>query len=59
MVNDWSLAPDAATKAEKKASFEATYQRFDAKLNELPAGCKGKLDAKLLKNYEFVKKLVK
>ena len=59
MVNDWSLAPDAATKAEKKASFEAAYQRFDDKLNNLPSGCKAKLDAKLLKNYEFVKKLVK
>ena len=59
MVNDWSLAPDAASKAEKKAAFESTYQRFDEKLNELPAGCKAKLDAKLLKNYEFVKKLVK
>lgn len=59
MVNDWSLAPDATSKAEKKAAFDATVQRFDAKLNDLPAGCKGKLDAKLLKNYEFVKKLVK
>lgn len=59
MVNDWSLAPDAATKAEKKASFESTYQAFDNKLNNLPSGCKAKLDAKLLKNYEFVKKLVK
>ena len=59
MVNDWSLASDAASKAEKKAAFDAAVQRFDAKLNDLPAGCKGKLDAKLLKNYEFVKKLVK
>ena len=59
MVNDWSLAPDAATKAEKKAAFMSTYQSFDDKLNNLPSGCKAKLDAKLLKNYEFVKKLVK
>lgn len=59
LVNDWSLASDAATKAEKKAAFDAAVQKFDAKLNNLPSGCKGKLDAKLLKNYEFVKKLVK
>lgn len=59
MVNDWSLAPDAATKAEKKAAFEATVQKFDAKLNGLPADCRNKLDAKLLKDYGFVKKLVK
>lgn len=59
LVNDWSLAPDAAAKAEKKAAFDAAVQRFDAKLNDLPSGCKAKLDAKLLKNYEFVKKLVK
>lgn len=59
LVNDWSLAADVATKAEKKAAFEATYQRFDAKLNDLPSGCKSKLDAKLLKNYDFVKKLIK
>jgi len=59
MVNDWSLAPDAATKAEKKAAFEAAVQKFDGKLNDLPSDCRNKLDAKLLKNYEFVKKLVK
>lgn len=59
MVNDWSLAGDAATKAEKKAAFEAEVKRFDNKLNSLPSGCKGKLDSKLLKDYEFVKKLVK
>ena len=59
LVNDWSLAPDAASKAEKKAAFDAAVKSFDDKLNNLPAGCKGKLDAKLLKNYEFVKKLVK
>lgn len=59
LVNDWSLASDAATKANKKATFESTYKSFDDKLNNLPAGCKAKLDAKLLKNYEFVKKLVK
>ncbi len=59
LVNDWSLAPDAASKAEKKAAFDAAVQRFDAKLEDLPANCKSKLDAKLLKNYNFVKKLVK
>lgn len=59
MVNDWSLAGDAATKAEKKAAFEAEVKRFDNKLNSLPSGCKDKLDKKLLKDYEFVKKLVK
>lgn len=59
LVNDYSIASDAATKAEKKAAFDATVQRFDAKLNELPADCKKNLDSKLLKNYEFVKKLIK
>lgn len=59
LVNDWSLASDAATKADKKAEFDAIVKSFDNKLNSLPSGCKGKLDAKLLKNYEFVKKLVK
>ena len=59
LVNDWSLASTPATKAEKKASFDATVKSFDAKLNSLPNNCKGKLDAKLLKNYEFVKKLIK
>ena len=59
LVNDWSLASDAGTKAEKKATFDAAVQKFDGKLNDLPSGCKAKLDAKLLKNYEFVKKLIK
>ena len=59
LVNDWSLASDAASKAEKKATFDSTIQNFDAKLNELPSDCKGKLDVRLLKNYEFVKKLIK
>lgn len=59
LVNDWSLASDAATKKEKKAAFEAAVKAFDAKLNSLPAGCKDKLNAKQLKNYEFVKKLIK
>lgn len=59
LVNDWSLASDAATKAEKKNAFESVVNAFDDKLNSLPNGCKSKLDAKLLKNYEFVKKLVK
>ena len=59
MVNDWSLASNAADKAKKKAAFEAAVKAFDDKLNSLPSGCKDKLDAKLLKNYEFVKKLVK
>lgn len=59
LVNDWSLAGNAAAKAEKKAAFDAAVKRFDDKLNSLPSGCKGKLDQKLLKNYEFVKKLVK
>lgn len=55
MVNDWSLAGDAASKAEKKAAFQKTVSAFDAKI----ASCKDKLDAKALKDYEFVKKLVK
>ena len=59
MVNDWSLAPDAASKAEKKAAFNAAVKAFDAKLNGLNADCKKNLDQKLLNNYEFVKKLVK
>lgn len=59
LVNDWSLAGDAAAKAEKKAAFEAEVKKFDAKLGDLPSGCKEKLDKKLLKNYEFVKKLIK
>lgn len=59
LVNDWSLASDASSKAEKKAAFDAAVKAFDAKLNGLPSGCKSKLDAKLLKNYEFVKKLIK
>lgn len=59
LVNDWSLAGSASAKAEKKAAFDAAVKKFDDKLNSLPSGCKGKLDQKLLKNYEFVKKLVK
>ena len=59
LVNDWSLASDASSKAEKKAAFDSTVKSFDAKLEGLPSGCKAKLDAKLLKNYEFVKKLIK
>lgn len=59
LVNEWSMASSASEKAEKKASFEATVKNFDAKLNGLPSGCKSKLDSKLLKNYEFVKKLIK
>ena len=59
LVNDWSLASDAASKAEKKAAFESAVKAFDAKLNDLPSGCKAKLDSKLIKNYEFVKKLIK
>jgi hypothetical protein len=59
MVNAWSMAGNAAEKAEKKAAFDAAVKKFDGKLNSLPSGCKNKLDQKLLKNYEFVKKLVK
>lgn len=59
LVNEWSLASDAAAKAEKKAAFDALVQRTDAKINGLSASCKKQLDSKLLKNYEFVKKLVK
>ena len=56
LVNEWSMASTPAEKAEKKASFDATVKSFDAKLNQ--ADCKN-LDPKLLKNYEFVKKLIK
>ena len=59
LVNEWSLASSPAAKAEKKASFDATVKSFDAKLNGLSADCKKKIDSKLLKNYEFVKKLIK
>ena len=56
LVNDWSMASTPAEKAEKKASFDATIKSFDAKLNQ--SDCKN-LDSKLLKNYEFVKALIK
>ena len=56
LVNDWSMASTPAEKAEKKASFDATVKSFDAKLKQ--ADCKN-LDSKLLKNYEFVKSLIK
>ena len=59
MVNAWSMASNAAEKAEKKAAFDAAVKRFDGRLNGLSPTCKAKLDQKLLKNYEFVKKLVK
>ena len=59
LINEWSLAGDAATKKEKKAAFDAVVKAFDAKLNSLPAGCKDKLNAKQLKKYEQAKKLIK
>lgn len=59
MVNEWSLASDAADKAKKKAAFQAAVKAFDDKLNSLPSGCKDKLDKKALSSYDFVKKLVK
>lgn len=59
MVNDWSLASDASSKAEKKSAFLAEVMKFDNKLKALPASCKDKIDKKLMKNYEFVKKLIK
>lgn len=59
LVNAWSMASSPSEKAEKKSSFDATVQDFDTKLEDLPSGCKSKLDSKLLKNYEFVKKLIK
>ena len=59
LVNAWSMAGSAAAKAEKKAAFDAAVQKFDARLNGLPAECRSKMDSKLMKNYEFVKKLVK
>ncbi len=59
LVNAWSMASTPSEKAEKKSAFDSTVKSFDAKLNDLPNNCKSKLDAKLLKNYEFVKKLIK
>lgn len=59
LYNDYADASDAATKAKYKAAFDATVQRFDAKLNELPSSCRDQLDTKLLNNYKFVKKLIK
>ena len=59
LVNEWEMASDVASKAEKKAAFDGVVKNLDDKLNNLPSGCKAKLDSKLLKNYEFVKKLVK
>jgi hypothetical protein len=59
IVNKWSTASSPAQKAEHKASFDATVKSFDAKLNALSSECKKKIDSKVLKNYEFVKKLIK
>ena len=59
LVNSWSMASTPAEKAEKKASFDATVKSFDAKLNSLSPDCKKKIEAKTLKDYEFVKKLIK
>ena len=59
LINDWSLASDPATKAEKKNAFNAAVKAFDAKLNSLPADCKAKLNAKQMKKYEQAKKLMK
>ena len=47
------------TNEFEKASFDAAVKSFDAKLNSLSKDCKNKIDSKALKNYEFVKKLVK
>lgn len=59
IVNSWSMASTPAEKAEKKAKFDATVKSFDAKLNGLSADCKSKIDSNTLKNYGFVKKLIK
>lgn len=59
IVNAWSLASSPAEKAEKKALFDSTVKSFESKLNGLSSDCKKNLDSKLLKNYEFVKKLIK
>ena len=59
IVNKWSTASTPAQKAEHKASFDAAVKSFDAKLNSLSSDCKKKIDSKVLKDYDFVKKLVK
>ena len=59
IVNKWSTASTPAQKAEHKASFDAAVKSFDAKLNALSSDCKKKIDSKVLKDYDFVKKLVK
>ena len=59
IVNKWSTASSPAQKAEHKASFDAAVKSFDAKLNALSSDCKKKIDSKMLKDYDFVKRLVK
>ena len=59
IVNKWSTASSPAQKAEHKASFDAAVKSFDAKLNALSSDCKKKIDSKVLKDYDFVKRLVK
>ncbi len=59
MVNAWSMASTPAEKAEKKASFNAAVKSFDAKLNGLSKECKNRIDAKTLKDYDLVKRIIK
>jgi len=59
IVNKWSTASTPAQKAEHKASFDAAVKSFDTKLNALSSDCKKKIESKVLKDYDFVKKLVK
>lgn len=59
MVNAWSMASTPSEKAEKKASFNAAVKSFDAKLNGLSKECKNRIDAKTLKDYDLVKRIIK
>ncbi len=59
IFNGWSLAKDAASKQAKKDEFDTKVKSVEAMLNALPKSCRNKLDAKIVRNYEFVKKLFK
>ncbi len=59
LFNDWSLAKNAESKQAKKDEFDNKVKSTDAMLNALPRSCRNKLDAKIIRNYDFVKKLFK
>ena len=59
IFNDWSLAKNAESKQAKKDEFDTKVKSTDTMLNALPRSCRNKLDAKIVRNYDFVKKLFK